>query len=725
LPEELFNVNQVAALFGVAFLRHTRTVEPNLNARHALHQGVDLSKVSFKQPVGALRVGPAVEVLGTIADKPAIVALPHGKGRVIIVAAPRLFVEYGLLRDRKEGKTKDIIDEQARLLDGYLRWLAANSLNLGKLLARDFGQGKNVFPRGHIETDGCDIYFIPQLQPTAEKLAAQWEVVWADFSHYLGVSSPVEFVERRNPDEKLVVLLRAARGGGLSGGTRVSIPALGEESTLIGVLGHEVGHKLLRGVNVSTSEGFACWLGIRARRAVGLEKEADARLQAMLTEFRKVDPTGNKLDITDPLADIRQGGACQGKWVWILTELERKYGPDFLKRYVAVMRTKRIRHLEMADVVASMSEAAGEDLTDWFRGLGIKATLSPVEKAASTMASPRPSMAVADGESGAARGATGNLPGVTGQSGKSPPPLPLAPFTANEARQHQQTWAGYLGVEMEMTNSIGMKLVLVPPGEFVMGHARTVRLTKAFYLSKYEVTVAEFRQFVEATGYRTDAEKGGQGGLVQNIQTGRFDRRVQSSWRAAGHLQEEDHPVLMVSWNDAEAFCSWLAQKEAKVYRLPTEAQWEFGCRAGTTTRWPTGAQPRSLREVANLADQALARQPGEVMDTMPWDDGFAFTSPVGTFRANDFGLHDLLGNAWEWCRDWYATDDVSRNVKEDPVGPASGTGKVTRGGGWNGHADFCAADNEYRRKSHEVTFCTNTLGFRVVCEIEQTPDLR
>jgi formylglycine-generating enzyme required for sulfatase activity len=297
-------------------------------------------------------------------------------------------------------------------------------------------------------------------------------------------------------------------------------------------------------------------------------------------------------------------------------------------------------------------------------------------------------------------------------------PLPaMAPFSAEEAQQHQQRWADYLGVPVEYENSIGMKLVLIPPGQFRMGSEHQVTLTSPFYVGKHEVTVDQFKEFVKDSGYQTEAEKGGRGGSVHNPKTGRREDMRDHSWRAPGYSQDETHPVVMVTWNDAVAFCSWLGERTGRTYRLPTEAEWEFTCRAGTTTAWPTGEAQESLRGFANLADQRLTRESVVKASTAPWDDGHAYTAPVGTFRPNGFEIHDIVGNVWEWCRDWYASNYYQRAPREDPPGPASGSDKVIRGGAWNAGPNLAVSDRSQTR--HEVTYCTNTMGFRVVCEIE------
>src|SRR5262249_23869893 len=151
---------------------------------------------------------------------------------------------------------------------------------------------------------------------------------------------------------------------------------------------------------------------------------------------------------------------------------------------------------------------------------------------------------------------------------------------------------------MTVTNSLGMKLVLIPAGEFSMGSPGTdpdarpnempihrVTIAGSFYLGAHEVTVGQFRAFVEATGYRTEAETDGAGGSVPHPGRKGVENDPQSNWLRPGHpvVQVDDEPVVQVSWNDATRFCQWLSEKEGRPYRLPTEAEWEYACRAGTT----------------------------------------------------------------------------------------------------------------------------------------------
>jgi formylglycine-generating enzyme required for sulfatase activity len=266
-----------------------------------------------------------------------------------------------------------------------------------------------------------------------------------------------------------------------------------------------------------------------------------------------------------------------------------------------------------------------------------------------------------------------------------------------------------------ITNSIGMKLTLIPAGEFLMGSSESpeelrkafrdyvdpfpwvdhfadeyprhrVRITKPFYLGTCHVTVGQFRKFVEDTAYKTDAEKNGKGGV--GIAIGPDGEEVtggrEFNWRNTGFAQTDEHPVVNVSWNDATAFCRWLSHKDGKTYLLPTEAQWEYACRAGTTTRFWNGDDPEKLAQVGNVLDATCkAKFPGTEDWAIHAADGYVFTSPVGRFRRNAFGLYDMHGNAAQWCSDWYGAKYYEASPADDPSGPNSGKTRVQRGSAW------------------------------------------
>ena len=264
------------------------------------------------------------------------------------------------------------------------------------------------------------------------------------------------------------------------------------------------------------------------------------------------------------------------------------------------------------------------------------------------------------------------------------PPIAEAPLNTEQAKQHQEAWAKYLGLEVETTNSIGMKMQLIPPGEFLMGspdsNARNVMrqcrvmVTKPFLMSSFEVTRGQFRAFVEDTKYTTDAE---------------------TDWNSdLGLGQTDEHAVLNVSWNDATAFCGWLSQKESITYGLPTEAQWEYACRAGTTTVWNFGDSESKLQEYAWITVNASGTP-----------------HPVGQLKPNPWSLCDMHGNAWEWCADRADFHSDGQGPVVDPSGPGQDPYRGIRGGSWSSVAEECRSAFHY---GLIVSYRHNNLGFRV-----------
>jgi formylglycine-generating enzyme required for sulfatase activity len=274
------------------------------------------------------------------------------------------------------------------------------------------------------------------------------------------------------------------------------------------------------------------------------------------------------------------------------------------------------------------------------------------------------------------------------------PPPAIAPLDAMTAKAIQARWAKYLKLPLVTTNSIGMKLVLIPPGEFTMGspkeviedelkaHAgdqwwvdhfpgegpkHRVRITKAFYLGVTEVTQGEYEKVMGSNPSEFSA-------------TGKGKDKV-------GGLDTKRFPVECVSWDDAVEFCRQLsALPEEKSaghrYRLPSEAQWEHACRAGSTGRYSFSSRPSGVPreyEEKELVDYG-------------WFDANSNVMPhaVGLKRASAWGLYDMHGNVWEWCQDWYDKGYYTDSPVDDPGGPPGGSGRVHRGGGWNLVAGFC-----------------------------------
>jgi formylglycine-generating enzyme required for sulfatase activity len=280
---------------------------------------------------------------------------------------------------------------------------------------------------------------------------------------------------------------------------------------------------------------------------------------------------------------------------------------------------------------------------------------------------------------------------------------------------------------VDLGNGVTLQLMRIPAGKFLMGSPETendrktdetqheVTLSKPFYMGVTHVTVEQFAAFVKDKAYTTDAEADGSSTGIEII-----GGRVQGgnmagcSWRNPSFDQKRDYPVVQVSWKDAKAFCAWLSRKSGKTAALPTEAQWEYACRAGTTTTYPWGDNPDDGNGWANCADQSIKKNVPNAPASWTffnWDDGFVFTSPVANFKANAFGLHDMIGNAWEWCSDGYG--DYDNSAVTDPTGANLGTDRlVLRGGSWEwGPASCRSASRSWEGPSSRGP----DIGFRVV----------
>lgn len=273
-----------------------------------------------------------------------------------------------------------------------------------------------------------------------------------------------------------------------------------------------------------------------------------------------------------------------------------------------------------------------------------------------------------------------------------------------------------------LTNSVGMKLMPIPAGRFTMGLSPTsgrqpenaddelprhpVQISRPFYMAAHEVTVAQFREFVDDARYVTTAETSAVGGSAWR-KKGNMSERVSGkdlTWRHPDYPQQDRFPVVQVSFHDAVAFCDWLSRKENARYRLPTEAEWEYACRAGSTTPTSFGADWGDLKFCANV----------EGIGTR-FNDSFQFAAPVGSFLPNAFGLFDMHGNVYEWCSDWFGERYYQLSEAIDPGGPSSGDDRVQRSGSFSvpgGLSRSCA------RRSAPPGEARYDLGFRVVREM-------
>jgi len=275
------------------------------------------------------------------------------------------------------------------------------------------------------------------------------------------------------------------------------------------------------------------------------------------------------------------------------------------------------------------------------------------------------------------------------------------PIGVEDDKSTTASLTGKQGSLPVLTNSIGMKLVPIPAGEFLMGSPESdkdapedekpphrVRITRPFYMGAYVVTQEEYQRvrginwsFFSATGPGKDK--------VAGLNTARF-------------------PVEQIRWPDAVEFCRQLselpAEKQAgRIYRLPTEAEWEYACRAGTTTAFYRGDSLSSDQANFNGNHPYGGAKKGPFLSR---------TSEVGSYPPNAFGLYDMHGNVWQWCADWYGLDYYQKSPVEDPRGPTQGSRRVIRGGEWYGDARDCRSAFRYADLPTGIFY---VMGFRVV----------
>jgi formylglycine-generating enzyme required for sulfatase activity len=238
-----------------------------------------------------------------------------------------------------------------------------------------------------------------------------------------------------------------------------------------------------------------------------------------------------------------------------------------------------------------------------------------------------------------------------------------------------------------ITNTIGMKLKEIPAGTFTMGspeteegryedeHQHQITISKAFDMQTTEVTQGQWKAVMG-----TEPWKGGQ------------------------YVKEgPDYPAVYVSWDDAVAYCKKLSEKESKTYRLPTEAEWEYACRAGTKTAWSFGDDEKKLGDYAWYNKNA-------------WDVDEKYARQVGLKKPNAFGLYDMHGNVYEWCHDYYDEDYYKQSPEKDPSGPPSGSYRVLRGGSWGGFSRYSRSANRGRTVAGRRR---DDFGFRLVRELD------
>jgi sulfatase modifying factor 1 len=281
-------------------------------------------------------------------------------------------------------------------------------------------------------------------------------------------------------------------------------------------------------------------------------------------------------------------------------------------------------------------------------------------------------------------------------------------------------------------------MIHLPGGDFLMGTdglegfpldgetpARKVTVSP-FHIDRSPVTNQLFAEFVDVTGYKTEAETYGWSFVFwSHISKDRFSEMVEDTVAAAPWWckvsgaywnapegpgsdvgKRMNHPVVHVSWNDAQAYCHWSGT------RLPTEAEWEYAARGGLIQKlYPWGDKLRPNGEHRCNIWQ------GKFPELDTGDDGFTGTCPVDAFPPNDFGLYSVTGNVWEWCQDWFGTANDRNRSGANPAGPDTGTGRVMKGGSFLCHKSYC---NRYRvaaRSSNTPDSSTSNMGFRCVID--------
>lgn len=301
-------------------------------------------------------------------------------------------------------------------------------------------------------------------------------------------------------------------------------------------------------------------------------------------------------------------------------------------------------------------------------------------------------------------------------------------FTPIEKKKEKQSSTTSLSAKQDM--------IYLPGGEFLMGTddqegypadgegpARSV-VVSPFYIDPYTVTNLEFKNFVNSTGYVTEAEKFGWSFVfhlfVPETGINILGTTMQTPWWLAvegafwsapegpgsGIEGKLDHPVIHVSWNDAMAYCHWAGK------RLPTEAEWEFAARGGLVQkRYPWGDEFKpGGKHMCNIWQ-------GKFPQKNHASDGFVGTAPVRSFEPNGYGLYQMSGNVWEWCSDWFSPYFHVNGPRVNPVGPSSGTSRTMRGGSYLCHKSYC---NRYRiaaRSKNNPDSSTGNISFRCAAD--------
>jgi formylglycine-generating enzyme required for sulfatase activity len=290
---------------------------------------------------------------------------------------------------------------------------------------------------------------------------------------------------------------------------------------------------------------------------------------------------------------------------------------------------------------------------------------------------------------------------------------PHSPEAEQLLSQAEEALHASTTLTLELARGVAIECIYVKPGTFMMGGdddadvswlgvekpKHEVSITKGYYLGTTEVTRGQFAAFVEASGHVTEAERNGWS--TGRRPDGTFGELPGASWRnPTVYTQDDDHPVSLVSWDDASAFCAWASVKTGQHVRLPTEAEWECACRAGTTTHFITGDTDAGLGAYCWFSGNAS------------WQ-----THPVGTKQPNAWGFYDMHGNVFEWVEDWYDEHYYANGPAKDPLArvPRNGSRKICRGGGWHGGSRCCGSPV---RRLEGRMYDEPDLGFRVAVTV-------
>ncbi|MEO0507989.1 MAG: formylglycine-generating enzyme family protein [Bacteroidota bacterium] len=246
-------------------------------------------------------------------------------------------------------------------------------------------------------------------------------------------------------------------------------------------------------------------------------------------------------------------------------------------------------------------------------------------------------------------------------------------------------------------------------------------IDKPFAVATTEVTLAQYRVFVEETQYKSkEAFYQGEPLVGCNFYDGKsYGYVAEHNWKNPGYPQRETDPVVCVSWSDADAYAQWLSKKTGREYRVPSTVEFEYASRAGSTSPWYWGTNPADACEYANVGDRTFQNKYPK-RAAFPCDDGYVYTTRVGRFKPNNFGLYDMVGNAWEWTNDCF-----QMNLNEAPVDGSSWEDntdeacqwRTPKGGSWISGIAWSRAAVRSRDGADYRSFM---LGFRVAAQVEK-----